>query len=244
MQAMDVSAGKGEISALATHPSNRILACGFNKGSIKVFQTGEKPKFLNSLQYENSSISFLEYSHCGNFLAIMHDNGYTIIVNSKFEAVVELEQSRNKPMLLFAMHESFSSHGMHLIAATVREDYLIGLNVFKVMREKLEKIDERTLEIEGNCTGIKFHCSGNYLFSSSNAGGIYIFNVESGDICGVILTERPILGCIVDPSGLYIGAFTESAPGLYTKFILYEIGTGKKASELGRLDNICYNATK
>ena len=48
----------------------------------------------------------------------------------------------------------------------------------------------------------------------------------------------------MDPSGLYIGTLAESSEQYYSRFLVYEIGTGKKVSELGRLDNINKNAVK
>ena len=244
MQAMDISAGKGEITALAVHPSHRVLACGFTKGCIKIFQTGEKPKFLNTLSFENSEISYLEYSHCGNFLGVLYIGGYCILLNAKFEIVAELEQNRPRASLLLALHEIFSSQGVHLMSATIRETSSINLQAFQISKQFIEKIDEKALEIEGSCTGLKFHCSGAYVLASSNLGGIFIFNVSTGDLSGVILTEKSIIGCIIDPSGLYVGTFAESLAGVNTRFVLYEIGTGKKASELGRLDDVGLHSGK
>ena len=244
MQAMDVSGGKGELSALATHPSHRVLACGFNKGFIKIFQTGDKPRFLNSLQFENSSIAYLEYSHCGSFLAVLHQTGYSYLLNSVYEVISELEHPRSHPFLFLSIHETFSSHGAHLLAATVKEDYLICLHVFRISKTSLEKVDEKSMEIDGCCTGLKFHCSGSYILCTSDAGGIYIFNTDSGDVCGVILGEKSSIGCVVDPSGLFVGTFAESSPGVNSRFLLYELGTGKLSSELGRLDNICPSAAR
>lgn len=244
MQAMDVSGGKGELSALSAHPSHRVLACGFNKGFIKIFQTGDKPRFLNSIQFDNSPINYLEYSHCGSYLAVMHENGYSIILNHSYELISELEQAKSRPILFLTMHEVFSSHGSHLLVATTREEYLLTLHVFKTSKNGLEKVDEKSLEIEGTCTGIQFHCSGNYLACTSSAGGIYIFHTESGDVSGVILCEKSSVGCVIDPSGLYVGTFAESSIGVNNRFAVFEIGTGKKASELGRLENVSVNAVK
>ena len=242
MQAMDVSGGRGELSALATHPSHRVLACGFNKGFVKIFQTGDKPRFLNSMQFENSSIEHLEYSHCGAFLAVLHQSGYCYILNSAYEVISELEHPKSRPFLYLAVHEIFSSHGAHLLAATVKEEYLICLHLLRISKNSLEKVDEKSMEIDGCCTGLKFHCSGGYLLCTSDAGGIYIFNTENGDVCGVILVEKASIGCVVDPSGLYVGTFAEALPGVNSRFMLYELGTGKLASELGRLDDICAGA--
>lgn len=244
MQAMEVSGGKGEISALAVHPSHRVLACGFTKGPIKIFQTGDKPRFISILQFENSCVACLEYSHCGNFLAVLHESGACVVLGPKYEITAELEHSRARPVLLMAMHEVFSSNGMHLMTATCKEEYLVYVQIFKTSKEVLDKTDEKSFEIDGCCTGLVFHSSGNYVICNSNAGGIYIFALDTGDIAGVILTEKSTIGCIVDPSGLYIGTFAESLVGVNNKLLLYEIGTGKKASELGRLDNINPQAVK
>lgn len=244
MQAMDVSAGKGDITALAVHPSHRLLAVGFSKGCIKLFQTGDKPKFSQLVQFDNTAVKVLAYSHCGQFLSVLHESGACFVLNSKQEVVAELEHTRSRPNLLLALHQNYSSHGLHLLAGTCKEDYLVNLQIFKCMKDQIEKLDEKAMEIEGNCTGLAFHPSGNYLICASDAGGIYLFSVENGDTVGVILTERNVRGCFVDPSGLYVAVLAETSVEMYCKIIVYETGTGRKASEVGRLDNVSKDAVK
>jgi hypothetical protein len=36
------------------------------------------------------------------------------------------------------------------------------------------------LYVKGRCTGFAFHVSGEYLLVTSDAGGVYLFSVESG----------------------------------------------------------------
>jgi WD40 repeat protein len=244
MQAMDISGGKGDITALSVHPTHRILACGFSKGSVKIFQTGDKPKFLHIIQLESSKIVSLEYSFCGKYLGTLHESGYAVLLNSKFEISAELELSRPKPCLFLCLHEIFSSSGVYILSGTMKEHNIINLQVFKNNKDDLEKTDEKTMEIDGTGTGIKFHCSGNYLLCTSDLGGIYLFSVETGEVSGVITAEKGAIGCILDPSGLYVGVFAESYVGMHNRFVLYEIGTGRKASELGRLDKMVSNAAK
>jgi hypothetical protein len=112
------------------------------------------------------------------------------------------------------------------------------------LKDQIEKLDEKSLEIEGVCTGIAFHPSGNYLLATSDLGGIFIFSVENGDTMGVIITEKNIRGCFIDPSGLYVATLSETFVDIHNKILVFEVGTGKKSSELGRLDNIIPQTVK
>ena len=173
---MEISSGKGNISAIAVNSNHKLLACGFNTGVIMIFQSGNKPKFITSVLFEKSVITIVKYSFCGYFLAVLHDSGYFLMLNSNNEPIIQVQQSHSLQNLLFSLFQTFTNHNSSILTGMLKEPNLIDLQVYLIDKNSLESINQRFFEIEGKATGLDFHCSGNYLVSISDIGAIYIFD--------------------------------------------------------------------
>ncbi|CAG9319583.1 unnamed protein product [Blepharisma stoltei] len=241
MQAMEVSGGKGYVTAIGVHPSKKTVCCGFSRGTVKFFDLGEKPRYLNSLQISSSEVTDLSFTPSGHFLGVGFSSGQAVILDSNFETVgIVLEEPwiRNQNALqTIKFHECIDGDGMCIKAATLKDSSSIQIQTFEAIQGELERTHFNLFPIDGKSNGFCIHTSGSFLLVTCSLGGIYIFNIDNGEIAGIIETEINPKGCIQDPSGLYIGVFLPNQIGSYVKLVVYETGTGKKSTELSRLNN-------
>lgn len=241
MQAMEVSGGKGYVTAIGVHPIKKIIACGFSRGTIKLFDLSDKPRFLTSAQTSSSEVTDLTFTPSGHYLGVSFSNGQAVILDSSFENIsLTLEDPwvrSQSAIQTIKFHESLDNDGYCIKAATLKDACSIQLQVFEAIEGELERTHFNLFPIEGKSTGFEIHSSGMFLLVTTNTGAVYIYNIDNSEIAGIIETDIGARGCILDPSGLYIGVLIPNQFGVYHKFAIYETGTGKKSTELSRLDN-------
>lgn len=110
---------------------------------------------------------------------------------------------------------------------------------------------------EGRISGFDVHPSKDYVVITSNAGRVYVFRIDTGELRGSIVVPLHAKGCVIDPSGLYVvvsvppfsnkcikspGQDDEYDPirslGTHendierTTLLMFEIGTGQTAAEI------------
>ena len=78
-------------------------------------------------------------------------------------------------------------------------------NVYKGESNRLEKNCMLTYSIsEGRISGAEVHPSSLYLVIFSDAGYMYVFRMQTGELRGKIRVPKMCWGCAIDPSGLYV----------------------------------------
>jgi len=236
MQALEVSGGRGFVSSICTHPVKSLVACGFTRGVVKFFEVGEKASYLHGTQLSNGMVTHLEF--IGEYLGVCYDSGEVVLLDKSFERIaITLEeawsfQGVNQRVAFF---ETFDTSKSLILGVTMHETQNLQLHILD-NSEDLALLENSLIQLEGECTGFRIHQSGRYLIAVCRIGGVFFYEVKTGNCSGVIETDSEPLGCICDPSGLYLAVLLQNEEKLYTRVAIYECGTGKKASELMRSD--------
>ncbi|CAG9334647.1 unnamed protein product [Blepharisma stoltei] len=226
-----------EISALGVHPLKKAFCLGTFNGVLRLYDFKAQHRLIQSFQIGALPVYDIAYTDDGNFIGIGFTSGQAVLMDQYCQQIlVRLEDtwSRNGPCLQTVQHLTNASQVKFL---TLHEEGCLQLHHMEIRYNQLNKTQFNLFYIEGKCTGYSLHVSGNYAIAVSDIGAIYIFNVQLGNITGVISIEPEPKGCFQDPSGLYIGILIKNPENCYTTLVLYEIGTGRKAGELSKLDN-------
>jgi len=228
MRAMDL-ATNGLLTVVAGHPTQSMIACGFSSGHIKLFDvTAAMPKPLMSLIFHTKPVRHLEFSH--GYLAVSYTTGVALLVelaSKELKMTLEDASVSNQKVMFIEVPGA-----NELYTVSMHDSSSLQLQQFS-KEEGLVLNSGETLRASGKITDFAVHSSGEYVLATSDAGGIFIFSVSSAEICGVIDVDKGAFGCYVDKSGLYVGTVISTSE--VSRIDLFEVGTGRKSSSLGRL---------
>lgn len=228
MRAMDL-ASNGRLLAVAGHPTQSLIACGFSSGHIKVFDvTTSMPRQVMSVIFHSKPVRHLEFS--GGYLAVSYTTGIAILVDLASKELKMTLEDASVTNQKVAFVEPPGS--LELMTVSLHDSSSLHLQIFS-KDEGLVLNSGETLRVGGKVTDFAVHSSFEYVLATTDSGGIYIFSISKAEVCGVIEVERGALGCYVDKSGLYVCTIVSSPEG--SRIDVFEVGTGKKASSLGRL---------
>lgn len=240
MQALDISGGRGNVTAIGVHQRKGIVVCGFNRGVVKFFDMQDKPKYLHSIQFNVIAVSGLKFTPGGHFLAISYANGQVSLTDPNYKQIlVNLEEAWSQSINQYAdFAEVGEGHAFWLKTLTQHAPDVIQIQVFRAEDHNLIQASYVALDVRGRISGYAFHTSGDYAIAVSDIGGIYIYRCETAETIGVIEISPGARGILLDPSGLYVGTIVPNKEGYHSKLQLFEVGTGRKAAEITRLDDI------
>jgi WD40 repeat protein len=228
MQAMDL-ATNGKLTCVAGHPTQSMIACGFSSGHVKLFDvTTTMPRALLTVVLHTKPVRHLEFS--SGYLGVSYVTGVAVLVelaSKELKMTLEDASVTNQKILFIEPPGT-----MELSTVSLHDPSSLQLQLFS-KDEGLTLNSGGLLRVTGKITDFAVHSSYEYVLATSDAGGIFIFSVSSGDICGVIEVERGAVGCYVDKSGLYV-SIVVSTPEV-SRVDVFEVGTGRKCSSLGRL---------
>lgn len=145
-----------------------------------------------------------------------------------------------KPM--WSIRELYKNSESFLFIALCDCENRLDIQVFASHKKSLDRIHTKKFFLKEKCLDLSFHSSGNYLLVACESCSILLYKIESNEIAGIIRLKS-IPRCIdVDPSGLYISCGLDILG--QGKVELYEIGTGKKLSEIPGFRKLASNGVK
>lgn len=217
----------------------KAFCIGTARGVLRLYDSKpEIPKLIQSFQIGSLPVSDINFTSDGNFLGIGFNSGQAVIVDHFCQKILlRLEESWSRDELRDQI-VSFISKDSDVKVLTQHEAGCLQLHHLELKQNLLIKTQYSLFYVEGKLSGHSVHKSGNYAIATSDIGAIYIFNLLLGNITGIITVEPSPMGCIQDPSGLYIAVLFKDNENVYTTLSLFEIGTGRKAGEITKLDDI------
>lgn len=244
MKALDVSGrvDRSKVTALAVHPNRAVIVCGFSGGALKFFDLGtDAPRFLQAVVLSVLPIVDLKFSSSGNYLGVCYSSGQALLLDSHSREVLLHVQEHLGTETLAQAIDFLEAVGTedpntyYLKTLSLHSKSSISLQTLAIWDRTVTTESSNVVEVAGRCTGFSFHVSGNYIFTTTDNGFIYVFTSD-GELRGAIEVERGAHGCLIDPSGLYVAALFPDAALNWSRFAFYETGTGRKAGELTRIE--------
>lgn len=239
MQALQLSQ-TFKLKTIAISSNNQIIYCGFDKGLIKAYQLDSKFSLINEFSYDDTSVIQIEPSFYNKHIVVLYKSGYFCIINSFYKLVVEIRPRGKKALWFFDCIEvQRGKEFVFFIGFLVKKDK-ICVQMYNSWRKNAEKVMEKVIKVEGNCTGFKIHTSGRYLLCTCPNTGVHIFDIESSSSCGLIEIPYNIFGCFLDPIGLYICVCIEHSKSI--DLLMYTVGTGEKVASIQGIEKISIKA--
>jgi WD40 repeat protein len=244
MKALDVSGrvDRSKVTSLAVHPNRAVVVCGFSAGSLKFFDLStESPRFLQAVVLSVLPIVDLKFTASGNYLGVSYSSGQVLLLDSHSrEVLLHIQEHLGTESLSQAVDfleavGADAPNSYYLKSLSLHSKSSISLQTLALWDRSVSLESSHVVEVPGRCTGFTFHVSGNYVFATTDSGFIYIFSSE-GELRGAIEIERGATGCTLDPSGLYITVLLPDAAMNWSRLAFYETGTGRKATELARIE--------
>jgi len=248
------------LTVLKYHPlyDNKLFA-GDNKGYLYLFDIKENKLQQKKPLIGTYEIVSLEFSQDGHLLSIGFDTGCLIFcdmrkdcemclqLNGHYMPVEDSEFRKiNNQVISFCYFFSNKSKQKNCFLYS-KNDYLVELSLLYFDRNKLNKKEIRTMNINNQILDIRIHPSENYVLLLSASNQIIINHILSGKTTGVIDLTNKVKSANniqIDISGLFLGVICElhsenDKDDINTLIngrindskrnfiIIFEIGTGK-----------------
>ena len=209
---------------------DNFVAIGFSNGIVNVYDEGLN--IFACCRPASDRVVELCFTRSG-VLVLCFASGLVTILDGNYckAAAVLQEKWKSAPRFVkVSVCEVIENHDNLILACTMK-DYF-NLSIHRIAKkETCRPIGFTNITLDYKFIDFKLHTSGKYIIVSLEIENICIYEIISGSIVGVIEAGGLIE---IDYSGLYLAAI--EGFDIY-KLSIFELGTGEKVSEMGRIVN-------